>query len=670
MSDQATFEAWLRQLDDRDPQVREAAKSALQAAGEATIPALIRAFEDESVEGREQALGARQLLVELGQAGVPALLAALANDNPKRRERALAALKLIHPNLMPVLLAQLRSGPPLLRAGIAEGLGQMGSEANVIPVLITTLDDVDFHVRQGATNALIRLGSPHAELMKALKSKSVQVRSGAVYALAHSKQPEVVASLVATLIDDKSPAVRQTALGAVYHLNPQKLPALSPKESRRLREALTDFCGNPDEAVRIQSLHLLLKLRDLQTLPTLIHALIDTIKVSKVAEDGLRAWKDEQVTTALLAALSTAHEVETMRILYALGGERLRNPKLQAQILAIFGEDDELVWWFIAKVIRDTRPPLLAFNSPTAEPTSDTAAHFTAYYAREVQKQVRYGLYVYAHHRGSAHAVYQDAQKFAAELGGQVPNPRTVVNELRQLETGTPVTITPECEGVTFNPPSLTKKFDDKWTRFDFDMKVTGEVGDILVGRIAISLGPIEIANLKLAFEVVEALADAPAEAPAALQTTSQTADEATPSDNPLAQAKLECATQRTYQKIFVSYSREDKTVVEIYRQAQLALGNEVFVDTYSIRTGENWQAALAKAIDEAEVFQLFWSSHAAASPNVRHEWDYALQHRCSENRCVEFIRPVFWQNPLATPPAELNHLNFKFVALQPTPAT
>jgi hypothetical protein len=136
--------------------------------------------------------------------------------------------------------------------------------------------------------------------------------------------------------------------------------------------------------------------------------------------------------------------------------------------------------------------------------------------------------------------------------------------------------------------------------------------------------------------------------------------------ENPLAEAKLDSQTSAIYQKIFVSYSRRDREVVEAYRFAQLALGNDVFVDTYSIRSGENWRAALAKAIDTADVFQLFWSKHSAASPNVRDEWDYALKYKCPKTRCADFIRPVYWVDPMPiSPPQELSHLNFKYIPLK-----
>ena len=142
------------------------------------------------------------------------------------------------------------------------------------------------------------------------------------------------------------------------------------------------------------------------------------------------------------------------------------------------------------------------------------------------------------------------------------------------------------------------------------------------------------------------------------------------PAPNRLAQAKAEFEahmarhTTMPYQKIFVSYSRKDTDVIRAYKAAQEAIGNDIFVDTESIHTGENWMARLAVAIDKADVFQLFWSENSAASEFVREEWEYALQYKCPNDKCVEVIRPVYWKSekPNPAPPKELAHLHFRRV--------
>jgi hypothetical protein len=133
---------------------------------------------------------------------------------------------------------------------------------------------------------------------------------------------------------------------------------------------------------------------------------------------------------------------------------------------------------------------------------------------------------------------------------------------------------------------------------------------------------------------------------------------------NPLAAARFGSHTSVAYQGIFISYSRKDDRVVRMYQRVQKAVGNDVFIDTDSIRPGEGWEAALAKAIDTADIFQLFWSENSATSSSVRDEWDYALNHRCLETRCVGFIRPVYWSKPMPAAPDELRHLNFRYVPL------
>jgi hypothetical protein len=229
-------------------------------------------------------------------------------------------------------------------------------------------------------------------------------------------------------------------------------------------------------------------------------------------------------------------------------------------------------------------------------------------------------------------------------LGGTVPTPR-LAKQTAQLKHGTLITVTPECDDLEFDPVSVTKKWNGEWTRFDFAFTPKADmVGDSLFVRVSITVSGVEIAHIKCPMEVIE-------------QT-------AAPVDNPLAAAKLATQTARAYQSIFISYSRQDAEVAEAYRLAQLAMGNDVFMDSYSIRVGEDWRAALARAIDSADIFQLFWSSHSAESENVRDEWDYALKYKCPDQNCTYFIRPVFWNKPMPHPPQELSHLNFRFVPL------
>jgi len=296
------------------------------------------------------------------------------------------------------------------------------------------------------------------------------------------------------------------------------------------------------------------------------------------------------------------------------------------------------------------KPTKPAEPSDSTDETTIAEAHFTAFYSRESVAETPYGLYVYAHLEGVLRQIEADVQAFQQQLGGDIPKPK-IAAETKNLAVGTALTIMPEAEGLEFDPVAVTKKWQTPFTRFDFTYTAPESmVAEIITGRVVILVRGIEIASIPFATMIEDEKL--------ALQF------EAMP-QNPLAAAKFAASdTAQIYNKIFVSYSRQDKAVAENYRLAQLALGHDVFMDSYSIRTGEDWQAALANAIDTADIFQLFWSEHSANSSNVHNEWDYALRYRCAEDACRGFIRPVFWHRPMPAPPLELGHLNFRYVPL------
>ena len=109
---------------------------------------------------------------------------------------------------------------------------------------------------------------------------------------------------------------------------------------------------------------------------------------------------------------------------------------------------------------------------------------------------------------------------------------------------------------------------------------------------------------------------------------------------------------------IFCSYSHQDETVVLRVERACRALGIDYLRDRVSLKSGEKWNDALLTLISQADLFQLFWSGFAAASPFVYKEWRQAYSlHRDA----ARFIRPVFWAQPMPAPPGELASLHFAY---------
>lgn len=292
--------------------------------------------------------------------------------------------------------------------------------------------------------------------------------------------------------------------------------------------------------------------------------------------------------------------------------------------------------------------------------SSSDEVNFRMYSPPVAEINTRSSIHVYAFVTSTLKQVEEDIQRFQTDLGGVVPKPKEA-KQTSMVERDTPITVIPESDELEFEPATLTKKWYGDWTRYDFDFRPPeGIVDETVFVRVSIQIEGIEIAHIKCAIEV-EQPTTKPSVSSASMTLTTT---------NPLAKQKYISKTTTPYQRIFISYSRRDTQVARSYKLAQTALGNDVFLDVDNLRSGENWQAGLAKAIDEADIFQLFWSEHSAESQYCRYEWEYALGHRCPDTQCEAFVRPVYWTKPMPKVPEKLRELNFKFVPFEQTNET
>jgi hypothetical protein len=114
------------------------------------------------------------------------------------------------------------------------------------------------------------------------------------------------------------------------------------------------------------------------------------------------------------------------------------------------------------------------------------------------------------------------------------------------------------------------------------------------------------------------------------------------------------------FRRIFASYAHADAQVVDRLAAAVGVLGDEYIIDSRSLRSGEDWERRIKGFIEQADVFQLFWSSNALRSPHVLAECRHAL----SLDR-EGFIRPVVWEDPFPQdverdlPPSPIRRLHF-----------
>lgn len=292
-----------------------------------------------------------------------------------------------------------------------------------------------------------------------------------------------------------------------------------------------------------------------------------------------------------------------------------------------------------------------------------TTAHFSAFYPKEAEVNQRYSAVIYAHAETMLEQIQQDAERFKTEFGGDVPSPR-IAKQSKSLQHGSKITVLLESEELEFEPDILTKTWHGDWTRFNFEFRPSDEfVDETAFVRASIMVLGFEIAKIKFAIEIIAPQAQVSARGDEPMVMSFDVPDN--PPENPFARAKLQSTTTNGYDKIFISYSRKDKLIAEAFKVIQEAAGNDVFFDVDDIRTGADWQAAIARAIDTADYMQVFWSENSAGSEWCGYEWDYALTYRCQDTKCREFIRPVWWTAPMPPPPANMGHLNFKRMDLE-----
>ncbi|MGR9088054.1 MAG: TIR domain-containing protein [Gammaproteobacteria bacterium] len=107
----------------------------------------------------------------------------------------------------------------------------------------------------------------------------------------------------------------------------------------------------------------------------------------------------------------------------------------------------------------------------------------------------------------------------------------------------------------------------------------------------------------------------------------------------------------------FASYASEnrDEVLSRLQGMKKIAPDLEVFIDSISLRSGQNWLAKLEEHVPSKDIFYLFWSRPAARSEWVEREWRLALQ-----KRGIEYIDPVPLEEPdFVPPPHELAALHF-----------
>lgn len=274
--------------------------------------------------------------------------------------------------------------------------------------------------------------------------------------------------------------------------------------------------------------------------------------------------------------------------------------------------------------------------SPSAAPVEQVT--FTAYHPREMQQQQWQPLVFYI--SLDAPAVLAEVAAAAADrLAGRLDKFRAARSQRSAgLARGAKLRLIPVAPGFQFNPSQLDVTWQEDVQQHEFRMRAeSAKPGQSVNGAVQVYQGMVLRGEVPISIFVGQAAAHL---------------------DSPDAYAR---AMARAYRRIFASYSHRDTAVVESCETAARTMGDQFLRDVSLLQAGVEWDPRLIQAINDADVFQLFWSKRAAQSQFVEREWQHALKLLPSR---PNFIRPVYWSNPLYPTPSELNSLHFQQLSL------
>ena len=87
--------------------------------------------------------------------------------------------------------------------------------------------------------------------------------------------------------------------------------------------------------------------------------------------------------------------------------------------------------------------------------------------------------------------------------------------------------------------------------------------------------------------------------------------------------------------KVFLSHSHADAPLAARVSAALRRSGLEVWDTDLDVLPGDNWAAAVGRALEESEAMVVLLTVDAINSPNVRREIEYALGAKRYSNRLI-----------------------------------
>src|SRR6185437_10229739 len=275
--------------------------------------------------------------------------------------------------------------------------------------------------------------------------------------------------------------------------------------------------------------------------------------------------------------------------------------------------------------------PVMAAARPPAGTgrITDEDVRFTVYRPRALPPGEWATLLVFAHKTTLVEQPGQapldpnkQVELMAQAVFGGVAPPPVAIDSQAGVFRGARLRIVPELPGIYCNPADVEFDWWEPVHQAEFRLFAGPALaGSVVRGAVHVFCGPLLIGEVSLAVSI--------ASGPAAGSPAPLAADWAI-----------------RPRKIFASYSHDDREIVDGFADVIWAIGDQYLQDVLTLRSGERWRPRLRELIEEADVFQLFWSRNSMRSRHCQDEWEHALSLRRPS-----FVKPLYWEHPLPSDP-------------------
>jgi hypothetical protein len=334
--------------------------------------------------------------------------------------------------------------------------------------------------------------------------------------------------------------------------------------------------------------------------------------------------------------------IQLSRVFYAelILGERVEQALTTARMELYVGDDAAAADWPTASLYLGSSMELELTASPL--PRIDEDVQFTVSRPTLLRAGRWEPMLVFAHpagpYVGSGGETVDPHRHIEQRVAGFFgADAATVATSHEDARAGVPrgggLVVVPDLPDVECSPAQASLTWVGELEELRFLLRAASHrVGTVVDGWVRVFCGALVLAETAVQFAVADAAAPAPAE--------------------------LRGQPMSSYRRIFPCFSPQDAHLVAGFAAVAEAFGDRYTADVIEGHRDDAPDEWMLPLIEQADVFQLFWSRHSMHSAACRRQWEAAL----ATGR-TGFVRPLYWEHPFprapGLPPPALEALRF-----------